>query len=196
MLQQTLGGRGPARSYVHIFWCLTVLKCVSAVAMGVLQTPRLDLALCSGLAGQKRGLNYEEMLALKFLVIMSAGDCSKWAKNISRWGFFSQNVWIFYNAEEIFTCAHWSHPNMYHFLISNAILPRYSQLRAEGQKATLEMPGIEASLLLHSLWTLLQKENILQQICNHIQAHTTNQLRICDFLFQVCGLIFMGQSRF
>ncbi|KAK2522584.1 hypothetical protein Q9966_012439 [Columba livia] len=37
------------------------------------QTPSLDLALCSGLAGQKRGLNYEEMLALKFLVIMSAG---------------------------------------------------------------------------------------------------------------------------
>lgn len=77
--------------------------------------------------------------------------------NVSRWllqvgkkhikvGFFSQNVWIFYNAEEIFTGAHWSHLNMYHFLTSNLILPRCSQLHAEEQKATLEMPGIEASL--------------------------------------------------
>lgn len=156
MLQRTLGGHGPARLYVHIFWCLTVLKCISAGAMAVLQPPRLSLVLWSGLAGQERGLNYEEMLALKFLVIMSGSNCSKWAENTSRWFFFPQNVWIFYNAGEIFTCVHCSHPNMYHFLVSNLMPSRHSQLHTEEQKATPEMPGIEASLL-HSLWTLLQK---------------------------------------
>lgn len=44
------------------------------------------------------------MFAFKFLVVQSAGSCSKWAENTSGC-FFLKYINFLLNAEEIFTCA-------------------------------------------------------------------------------------------
>lgn len=93
MLQQTLGGHGPA--HVQVFLCLTLLTCTSAVAMGCCVNSRVGQGLHSELAGQERGLTCRlRCLLSNFLWYSQQATAPSGQK--TPWGVFFLNAVIFF----------------------------------------------------------------------------------------------------
>lgn len=181
------------------FSCAELPYVPSAVAVGAVSAPRQDWdwALCRELAGQERGWSLKNSDVLSQVPCGTVSRQLLWVGRKLPWVFFFflNALILFQKHKRFLPVPHCSHLYL-SFSYSNPDFSRQYQLCGEEQKATLVMPGTETSLFL---CITCEQWYITTNLYPHLSLYSESvkDLWFGFFcLFQVCGWMFIGQSRF